>query len=50
MLPEQRRKLEDEITALKEYRKLCDEGSWQDKLVVAWIGVLEARLKEFTET
>jgi hypothetical protein len=44
-----REKLEDEIAALKEYRKRCDEGSWQEKLCDAWIGVLEARLREFGE-
>jgi hypothetical protein len=39
-----RQKLKEEIKTLQEYRGQCDEGLWLQKVIDAWISVLQARL------
>jgi hypothetical protein len=45
-----RKEIEAKIAELEDYRKRCDEGSWQEQVVDAWLEVLRGWLNELRNT
>jgi hypothetical protein len=44
MLPSEREAPEQKLAALVELRKKAEQGSWQMRLIDAWIEILKARV------